>query len=177
MHKSVNLLSQRPTRQAGAVLVVALIMLLALTLIGVTGLSSTTMEERMAGNMRDINTAFQAAEAALRDGENFLTAATLPAFNNTNGLYTPAPAYTQERWLSASWASNSTTSRAYSSTIADISAQPRYIIEEMPPVSPLPGGSLAADAAAPDVGMYRITARAQGGNDTTVVMLQSTYKR
>lgn len=177
MHRSIHITAQLPARQTGAVLVVALIMLLALTLIGVSGLSSTTMEERMAGNMRDINTAFQAAEAALREGENFLTAAALPEFNNTNGLYKPAPAYTPERWLSTSWAASSSTSRAYSGTIADLSAAPRYIIEELPSVSPAPGASLASDYVPPDSGMYRVTARAQGGSDTTVVMLQSTYKR
>ena len=177
MHYSTYITAQLPACQTGAVLVVALIMLLALTLIGVSGLSSTTMEERMAGNMRDINTAFQAAEAALREGENLLTGAVPPTFDNTNGLYTPAPPYTPERWLSASWAASSTTSRAYTGSIADLSAAPRYIIEELPSVAPAPGASLAADAPAPDVGMYRITARAQGGNDTTVVMLQSTYKR
>lgn len=165
--------------QGGAVLVIALIMLLAMTLIGVTGLSSTTMQERMAGNLREINIAFQAAEAALREGENFLTAATLPDFNGSNGLYQPAAAGTPQVWTVASnWTSSASSVYEGDLDIDDVTLAdaPRYIIEELPPV-PAPGGTLSADAPAPETGMYRITARAVGRSDTTVVMLQTTYKR
>ena len=54
-------------RQRGAVMIVTLLFLVILTMLGITALSSTTMEERMAGNTRDSQTALQAAEAALRD--------------------------------------------------------------------------------------------------------------
>lgn len=162
-------------RQQGAVLIVALIMLLVMTLIGVTGLSSTTMEERMAGNMREVNTAFQAAEAALREGETFLEAATLPEFNGSNGLYQPAPGGTAQVWnVSSTWTGSA--SMEYSGDIDELAATPRYIIEELAPV-PAPGGTQAADAAAPETGIYRVTARSLGRSDTTVVMLQTTYKR
>ena len=53
--------------QSGAVLVVALLFLLIITMLGVTSMQSTTAEERMAGNARDQNNSLQAAEAALRD--------------------------------------------------------------------------------------------------------------
>jgi type IV pilus assembly protein PilX len=53
--------------QQGAVLVVALLFLMIITMLGVASLQSTSSEERMAGNARDSNTAFTAAEAALRD--------------------------------------------------------------------------------------------------------------
>lgn len=55
--------------QTGVVLVISLIMLLALTLIGVTSSSVTGLETKMAANSKDINLAFQAAEATLRDVE------------------------------------------------------------------------------------------------------------
>ncbi len=55
-------------RQKGAVLVVSLMILLVLTLIGVTAMTTSTLEERMAGNLKDVNLAFQAAESTLRDG-------------------------------------------------------------------------------------------------------------
>ncbi len=54
-------------RQHGAVLIVALLFLVILTLLGLTAMSGTMMEERMSGNSRDMNVALQAAEAALRD--------------------------------------------------------------------------------------------------------------
>jgi type IV pilus assembly protein PilX len=60
--------SAAPLReQQGAVLIVALLFLVILTLLGLTAMSGTTMEERMSGNSRDMNVALQAAEAALRD--------------------------------------------------------------------------------------------------------------
>ncbi|MBV1790120.1 hypothetical protein KQ940_18850 [Marinobacterium sp. D7] len=56
-------------RESGAVLIVALIMLLLISIVGVGAMQSSSMEERMAGNLYDRHTAFQAAEAALRQGE------------------------------------------------------------------------------------------------------------
>ena len=50
-----------PSKQQGAVLLVALIMLLLLTVIGVAAMRDTNLQERMAGNMRDHALAFQAA--------------------------------------------------------------------------------------------------------------------
>lgn len=56
-------------KQQGAVLIVALIMLLLLTIIGLSSMRGTVLQENMAGNMRDSNLALQASEAALRKGE------------------------------------------------------------------------------------------------------------
>jgi type IV pilus assembly protein PilX len=53
--------------EGGAVLIVTLMFLVILTLLGVTAMTSATMEERMAGNTRDAAVALQAAESALRD--------------------------------------------------------------------------------------------------------------
>jgi type IV pilus assembly protein PilX len=55
--------------QRGAALVTSLLLLLILTIIGVTAMQMTRMQERMSGNARDLNLAFQGAEAAVRDGE------------------------------------------------------------------------------------------------------------
>jgi Tfp pilus assembly protein PilX len=62
-------------QQSGVVLVISLIMLLALTLIGVTSSNVTSLEEKMAANTKDMNLAFQSAEAALRAAEDLLGAA------------------------------------------------------------------------------------------------------
>lgn len=59
----------RRESECGAVLLVSLVMLLLLTLIGLAGMRMVQLEERMAGNLRDRQMAFQAAEAALRAGE------------------------------------------------------------------------------------------------------------
>lgn len=55
--------------ERGAVLLVTLVMLLLLTLIGLAGMRLASLEERMAGNLRDRQMAFQEAESALRAGE------------------------------------------------------------------------------------------------------------
>lgn len=54
-------------REGGAILIVTLLFLVILTMLGITAMTGTTMEERMAGNTRDSAIALQAAEAALRD--------------------------------------------------------------------------------------------------------------
>lgn len=54
-----------PSRQDGIVLVVGLVFLLVLTIIGVTSLRTTTLEQRMAGNMQQRTVAFQDAETRI----------------------------------------------------------------------------------------------------------------
>jgi Tfp pilus assembly protein PilX len=52
-------------RQEGIALVVGLIFLLVMTMIGISSLSTTALEERMAGNLQHKTLAFQTSEAAL----------------------------------------------------------------------------------------------------------------
>lgn len=54
-----------PYRQNGIVLVVGLVFLLVLTILGVTSLRTTTLEQRMAGNMQQRTVAFQDAETRI----------------------------------------------------------------------------------------------------------------
>jgi len=56
------------SKQRGAALIVGLMMLLALTLIGITTMGMNTMELRMASNAQNKSNAFQAAEAGLEVG-------------------------------------------------------------------------------------------------------------
>lgn len=59
--------SSKITRQHGSVLIVSLLVLLVLTLIGISSLDSSLMEEKMASNSQISTTAFQAAESAIRE--------------------------------------------------------------------------------------------------------------
>jgi len=61
-------------RQAGAILIISLIMLLLLTIIGLASIRGTSLQERMANNYRDSELAMQAAEAGLRKGEQDVVA-------------------------------------------------------------------------------------------------------
>ncbi len=65
MHSEITL-----HKQNGAVLLVSLIILLIMTVIGTSGITSVTMEERMVSNMYDDNLSFQASETGLRDCED-----------------------------------------------------------------------------------------------------------
>ncbi len=162
------------SRQRGAVLFISLVMLLVMTLIGITGAQNSSMEEKMVSNVRDIDLSFQAAEAALRQGETELQAAVLPAFDGTNtGLYQPAAAGSPELWeVAATWSSGAL---SYSGTLDAVGDQPKYIIEELAPV-PDPKGSVAADEPLPDTRVYRVTARGEGSNKA-VTLLQASFKR
>lgn len=53
-----------PRSQQGAVLAVSLIILLVLTILGITAMRSVTMEEKMASNAMNRNAAFSASESA-----------------------------------------------------------------------------------------------------------------
>lgn len=59
-------------RQRGSTLLVGLVMLLLMTFIGLAAIRGSGMQELMAGNMRDRQLAFQAAESALREAEGVL---------------------------------------------------------------------------------------------------------
>jgi type IV pilus assembly protein PilX len=72
------MIRQSPSRQRGAVLVIGLLLLVVMTVLGTAAMQSTGLQERMAGNARDRNLAFQAAEAALRDAEQFINSKVAP---------------------------------------------------------------------------------------------------
>ncbi len=163
---------EQAERGAALVIIISMVMLLSMALIGIMGMQTTTLQERMAGNMRDRDIAFQSAEAALREAEFFLQSAVLPPFENADGLYQPD----RTLWHDPAVWSSSTHSIEYEGEIGGVAALPRYIIEELPPVAE-PLGSLAADEPIPDAGLYRVTSRALGGTDRAVVILQSVYKR
>lgn len=57
------------SNQRGAALLVALVMLLVVTIVALSSMQSSLLQERMSANIRDHQLAFQAAEAALRVGE------------------------------------------------------------------------------------------------------------
>lgn len=64
-------------KQNGVVLVVGLVFLLVLTIIGITSLRTTTLEERMAGNLQQQTVAFQDAESRVAALINTLNAGTV----------------------------------------------------------------------------------------------------
>jgi len=155
-------------------------MVLLMTLVGMAAIRGSSMQELMAGNMRDRNLAFQAAEAGLRQGENLLTNATIPAFDGTTpGLYQAMDDSSNTGfWDAYGW---SGASAGTNMSLEFVASQPRYVIEEVTSTA-----TLSADGGAIDFSstlkteetiFYRVTSRGEGGTDGAVVILQSTYKR
>ena len=173
-------------RQSGAALVVGLIFLIVLTLLGLTAAQTGIMEERMAGNTRDRNVAFQAAEAALRDAEkdvqcktnagakmtlrcvSGMTGADSSCTNglccalSTSGLSCVEPATPVYTLFSGS-SSPGVNYGNYTGApqIPNLPKQPQYLIEPFN----WQGHNY-----------FRISAQGYGANSTTVVTLQEVYK-
>ena len=178
-----------PSRQRGVVLIIALIILLALTIIGVSGMSTTSMQERMSANTRDRQIAFQAAEAALREGESFIAnnAVNPIDFDTTctgsSGGMCDCSDKTVgcvEYWTDSGLAVWTTAGRhkTYSINYTQVAAQPEYIIEYMGYTDP--GGNPPGYVPGTNPGdpkMFRITAVGTGQSPNAKVMLQSTYKK
>jgi len=168
------------TRQRGAVLVTSMLMLLVLTIIGVTVMQMSRMQERMAGNTRDMNLAFQGAEAALRAGEQMiLSQVTQPTPCATAGceVWVLDPIRQVETEDMEWWETNSLTVGTDDAKELDtLSAAPMYVTEELGFVRT--DGGVEAGLEVP-VGrdFYRVTARSTGGSGEADTVLQSTYTR
>lgn len=169
--------TRQPGKQQGSALIISLVILIVMTLIGITGVGTSTLEEKMAGNTRDKALAFQAAEAALRDGEAYFAnnvVSVTAAFNGANaGLY-PAGS-NPDVFDSATWDN----SLSYSDIIDGVATQPRYIIELLGDIGSA-GDSLNIMGYGESSGIagltaVRVTARGTGGSDNSVVILQSNF--
>jgi type IV pilus assembly protein PilX len=175
--------------QRGMSLFPAMVFLLVLAMLGIAALGSSAMQERMAGNAKDMNIAFQAAEAGLRDAENDidtnLTGATIFTPACTNGLCTPpsewATPSSTEIGKVIDW-SNAGLTRAYgaytgAAAFPVVASQPVYVIELVSKLPPIPGSSvgLGLTPETPGGRVYRVTVLATGARAETRTILQSAY--
>lgn len=180
-------------RQRGATLLVAMVMLIVMTLLGLASIRGTSMQERMGANLYDRSIAFQAVESALREAEGSITATTLANMGTQTGLYCPAGStganctaseasepFT-ERWNDADtvWAPASgwwaQVDDDMKSRLGGDDNPPEYIIEYMGEFEDGTGcgKSGRTDCRGP---RYRITARMKPTAERPNVMLQSTYR-
>ncbi len=158
---------KHPTKknQTGAVLIVSLVMLMLVTLIGVSGMQTTILEERMSSNYRDQNTAFQAAEATLLIARTYILNNTI-GYSGDGGLLDtnhdeePKKKYYKKAfWTNA----NSTSTPDDYGEKFNLLSDPRYIIKKIDQVG--------------NVSRYRVTARAEGASPGTQVILEAIYER
>jgi len=173
-----NQITASHNEQKGAALIVSLIILLVITMLGLTAIQNSSLQERMATAMVDRSIAFEAAEAALRDAQAWLDGQTTRPTGGTSGnpdvwagggALVTAIGADAEDWSASDWAAHS---RAYSHTIANASAAPRYVIEEMQFVpDSLDAGSTVG------IWYYRVTARGLGGSSNAEALLQASLRK
>ncbi len=173
-------LSQPPNKQGGAALIVSLLILLVMTIIGVTAMQTNILEEKMAGNDRDRSLSLQAAEAALRAGEDTIEAIVSPAaaFDGTTaGLY-PEDSNV-DVFADATWTAGN--SIEYGTAIANVGTQPRYIIELIGEIGSATNdvniGGYGETSGQGTLNSFLITARGTGGSENAVTLLQSYYAK
>jgi type IV pilus assembly protein PilX len=158
-------------RQRGAVLVIGLVLLMVITLLSVGGLRGTGMQERMASNLRDRNLAFQSAESALRAAEALLIAGTA---TGSTAVSDPGDlGFWESCWAGTAVGCPPAVEHTVDIATWGIDAAPEYRMERLRAGN---YGSLAADEAMASPPLYRITVRAVGGTQDSVVLLQSTFR-
>ncbi|WP_416885186.1 pilus assembly PilX family protein [Marinospirillum sp.] len=157
----------RQNNQKGAVLIFALIFMLIMSVVGLSSIQSTTVQERLSANTHDRNLAFQGAEAALRVAENAIL-----ANGNIGTQNVSLSAVEAVDW--AGW-SNATSINIANSPLA---AQPRFVIHD-----PIKQRSNISSNEPTFRDLFPITASASGqsvsdGNASpTNVALRSFYLR
>jgi len=169
----------------GVALFISLVLLLVLTILGVSVVQTTSLEIRMARNANDTLLAFQAAESALRDAEVVLEATTSTfayGAGGANGLWTVADLDQADRWEDDTiWSGGSGQSMQAPTAVSGTDRPARFIIEHVASVlreenayelnDPYGGG------ASDRVEVFRVTAQGYGGSANSRVMLQTTYGR
>ncbi|QEW08450.1 hypothetical protein F5I99_01405 [Nitrincola iocasae] len=145
-------------QQTGSALIVSLLFLLILTILGVAGIQTTSMQERMSGNMRDRNMAFQAAEAALRGGEDYVRD------NSDNEALFDG----EELADPATWDGTGGTTHAVSDMLSE---NPKYFVSE-PGLYRVNPGELPAEFH----NIFPVNAIGWGGTNITSIVVETRFR-
>ena len=170
-------------RQTGVALVISLILLVLVSILGLAGIRSTGMQQKMAANYRDAELSFQATESALRGAETTMLAQgneLLPSNDGTTGVWAldsmdPNTGNALSWWheRDSDWWDNNAT--AQNIALENINSDPQTIIEYQHFIA---DDLLLGDGSRPTgLVYYRITARGTGGSDNANTQLQSTFAR
>ena len=177
-----------PSNQHGAVLIIAMLILLAMTVLGTSSMNTLTMEERMVSNIRDSNVAFQAAESGLADCQNNteqkdpqLSTSAFYLEGDAEGAKGGAYDYWwddiglwQDRSLAYGIGSGSPSSLADIDLVSGGVSQDPMCIREYIGLAP---DSLDFKDRVKSIGteMYTVTAKGFGAEPTSESIVQSTY--
>jgi type IV pilus assembly protein PilX len=169
-------------RQRGAALIVSLLLLLVLTILAIGASQTTRLEERMAGNMRDIDMAFQGSEAGLRAAEKYIaiTPALPTCLDSTSAscyvleqghFSTIDLAHKDKAW----WRANAKAfGRDTAQQVVGVVEEPRYVIEEFQTVT---FSLTVGHGAPPGKTYYKSTAWSPGATETSHAVVESVFSR
>lgn len=140
-----------PQRQRGAALVVGLIMIILLTLIGMTAMQMTLLEERMSGGFLIQHQSLEASEARLKSARvalNSDVAASGPLANAPDAALNADQTFPWFDWLTGDPAPASTTYHHWSPTQSAILGAPglKYFLITAVDQDPGPNGGDAKTA-------------------------------
>jgi len=165
-------------QQAGAVLVVSMVILVSLTMLGVTSMKGALTELTMAGNLRESGLTFQAAEAGLVFSENFIQNTTSKTeFGGTTSLLGKSdvdPDYMDK----ASW----NNAAAANITLESISVSPKYIIRYLGDrntnaKAAVAIGGYGRNQSGTILSNFRVTSRGAGQTGNYFRVVQSYYAK
>ncbi len=181
------------TRQQGVALFISLVMLLILTILGVSAVQTTALQERMSRNSIDNNLAFQAAESAVRDAEDFIedNFNSLVMFDDAGaeagGLYYDNEWNETPNWENVDWELQQTCDDSsapagvmFATTeVPGVCVQPKFMIEHVKTVvsdqDRLNLDNIGQGTGTGRTQVFRITALGTGGTESAHVMIQTTY--
>lgn len=170
------------SREQGVALAIALMFLLIMTILGVSGLSNTALQEKMTGNLRDKHLSLEGAESGLRIGEDWLCAQPgklkpISPSDSASGLYNASQDGTAV-WQTVNWDSRNGTV-IHPMIFEHLAATPQYIVEEVQEVrgDSLKAGSDVARHGANNRMLYRVTSQSVGGTTSAKSMIQSTFAK
>ncbi|QDH71711.1 hypothetical protein FKV23_04455 [Lysobacter alkalisoli] len=167
----------RQSTQRGVALVMVLVLLLVVTLLGLASMRGVLLEERMSAALYDRSLMFQAAEAALREGEAVAADSRRGDYTATCGAGlcdVPNPDGADD-WVDRWHQAAPPYVAAATVKSGDLEVQPEYFIEYIG----LYPNWVGCDRSEPmQVGCmgprYRVTARARAAGRSEV-MLQSSF--
>jgi Tfp pilus assembly protein PilX len=155
-----------------------MILLLILSLLGVTAARMQTVEERMARNDDNRQLGAQAAEAGLRSAETGLITGIYTNFaGNANGLYAPVLSNGSP---TISWSTAGAALAYPGPSLASLPAAsrtPQFVIENLPAVAVAGEDISMASLNAPTpVTVFRVTAQGLGADGTSTTTLQTIVR-
>ncbi|HXH03937.1 MAG TPA: PilX N-terminal domain-containing pilus assembly protein [Candidatus Competibacteraceae bacterium] len=159
--------------QRGSALIFGLLFLIIMTILGVTGMQGTILQEHMAGNLRDHNLAFQGAEEVLRIIED---KAKLKVTSGVTGsLSLPMEDWVKARMQQDCSADSLRKSSDFGSLwSAESTTQHEYAITPIPKNSPcIPSESLGRGMGGAE--HFWIMTKAHGPSGASEVDLQVVY--